>query len=254
MERYPFAYSAVVTDGECGQDLCLRPAGILRYMQQAATMHLESLGLPYDRLYREGFVFVLVSQALRIERPAKSREKLLIATCPAKRQGAHLLRETVIFDTDGRRIAEGQSSWAMLDPDSSRVLRTTEFPYELPVLGDTWHPFCDPRHLKLPVSGGEFVGNRVVAYSDIDRNRHMNNTVYADILVDSFGTLMLQNSRVSHLFLRYRTQALLGDIMQLWAGSDGTLRFCRAVIGGKPCFEGAFVLDESVNLPTMQLI
>ena len=251
MGRYPFAYSAVVTDGECGPDLCLRPAGILRYMQQAATMHLESIGLPYDRLFCEGFVFVLVSQALHIERPPKSRETLHIATCPAKRQGAHLLRETVIFDADGKRIAEGQSSWAMLDPDSNRVLRTTEFPYELPVLGDAWHPFCDPRRLKLPVSGGEQAENRVVAYSDIDRNRHMNNTVYADILLDGFGCLMLQNSRVSHLFLRYRTQALLGDVMQLWFGKEENLRFCRAVIGGKPCFEGAFVLDESGNSPTM---
>jgi acyl-ACP thioesterase len=251
MGRYPFSYSAVVTDGECGPDLCLRPAGILRYMQQAATMHLESMGLPYDRLYREGFVFVLVSQALCIERPPKSRETLQIATCPAKRQGAHLLRETVIFGADGKRIAEGQSSWAMLNPDSNRVLRTTEFPYELPVLGDSWHPFCDPRHLKLPASSGEQAADRIVAYSDIDRNRHMNNTVYADILLDSFGSLMLQNSRVSHLFLRYRTQALLGDIMKLWVGNEGKLRFCRAVIGGKPCFEGAFVLDESGVLPTM---
>ncbi len=121
MVRYPFSYTAVVTDGECSPDLHLRPAGILRYMQQAATMHLESLGLPYERLYGEGFVFVLVSQALEIKRAPKSRETLRIATCPALRQGAHLLRETVIFDAEKKILAESQSAWAMLEPESGRV-------------------------------------------------------------------------------------------------------------------------------------
>ncbi len=240
MVRYPFSYTAVVTDGECNPDLYLRPAGILRYMQQAATMHLESLGLPYERLYREGFVFVLVSQALEIRRAPKSRETLRIATCPALRQGAHLLRETVIFDASKEIIAESQSAWAMLEPESGRVLRATAFPHTLPMLGDLWHPFCDPRRLKFFDSGGEYAGQRTVVYSDIDRNRHMNNTVYADILLDSFSSLMLENIHVSKLFLRYRNQALLGDCMELWTKTQGNLRLCRGSINHETCFEGAF--------------
>lgn len=207
-------------------------------------MHLESIGLDYKRLYDEGIVFVLVSQALNIIRLPKSREVLKIATCPAALKGARLMRETVIIDDAGGIIVEGQSSWAMINPLDQKILRPSDLPCSLPLLGKAWKPFFDPNKFALPATKGDYSSARTTVYSDLDLNMHMNNAVHADILLDAYGELLLNNS-VSQLFLRYRTQALLGDCLELRTFYDAG-RYClKAVIDDRLCFEGAFTLKYS---------
>lgn len=243
MGRYPYARELTVPHYDCDPLLRLRPSAALRYMQEAATTHLDRLGLSYERLQREGILFVLAAQAVRFVRVPRPGERLTVATCPVMGRGAHMLRETVLLSESGEVLVEGQSSWAMINPESQRLMRASEFRHELPLLED-WRPFCDPSRLRIGV-GGDPLGDREVRLADLDRNRHMNNTVYADLMLDCFAPQYLAGGGVDELFIRYRAQARLGQTLRQEGGFDGRLYSVCARLGDKICFESAFSLKTS---------
>ncbi|MEG2174138.1 MAG: thioesterase [Oscillospiraceae bacterium] len=244
--RYPYSYHYVVPSYDCDPLLRLKASATLRYFQEAATRHLDSLNLNYERLQEEGIVFVLATQAIKFYDVPHYGDSIQILTAPVAGRGAHMLRETVIADLKGTVLVEGQASWAMLNPDTGRPLRASEFHHTLPLLSD-WTPFCDPSRLRMKASE-ESRGTRMVRFSDLDRNFHMNNTVYADVLLDCFTQPLVQSGGVDELFLRYRAQAELGKEMTLSGGFDGARYVLAARLKELPCFEGAFSLKQ-LDLP-----
>ncbi|MEA5136421.1 MAG: thioesterase [Candidatus Fimivivens sp.] len=243
MARYQYSRAHVVPIYDCDLFCRLRPSAMLRYIQSVAGEHLDTLGLTYQRLYDEGFVFVVGGTALKIHRAPTAGEHIVISTAPFIGRGANMLRETVLHAEDGALLAECQTNWALIDPHTNRLLRASCFPYTLPMLGGEWTPFFDPRrihiHLKEKPDGNV---ERIVRLSDLDQNLHMNNTVYADILTDCFGDAYINSGGMDTLFLRYHLQAKLHDCLTLEYGHGDQLYVVSAHCGEKNCFEGAFSL------------
>lgn len=241
MERYTFSYELKIPDYDCDPHGNVRASAALRYMQTAATRQFDALGLTRDRLLGEGFLFVVSSVALRFARAPEAREHIWVATAPVGIRGAHLLRETVLLGANGEPLVEGQSGWALIEPESGRLLRPSDFPYAMPLLSGEWRPFADPARLKIPAADAP-CGLRRVRLSDLDVNRHVNNAVYADILLDAFADELLGGAGLSQLFVRYRAQARLHDTLSLRRGKDAQLFVLHAQINQTRCFEGAFSL------------
>lgn len=247
LRRYRYCAERTVQISQCDPAGRLRASALLWYIQSVAGEHLEELNLPHDRLYREGFVFVVAGMALKIHRAPAYGERVLVATAPLFGRGPHLLRETLVQTPAGEPLAECQTNWALLEAGSNKLLRASQFPHELPLLQGEWQPFYDPTRIRLhpPQQEQGHRAARVVALSDLDQNHHMNNTVYADITLDCFGEQYLAAGGVDTLLLRYHRQARLNETLALRAGLDGQMYTVGAQIDGKPCFEGGFMLKPA---------
>lgn len=241
MARYQYSREHIVPIYDCDLFCRLRPSAMLRYIQSVAGEHLDTLGLTYQRLYDEGFIFVVAGTALKIHRAPSEGEKIVISTAPFAGRGANLLRETVLHSPEGELLAECQSNWALIDSHTSRLLRSSSFPYSLPKLQGEWTPFFDPTRIHIHTVQGSN-SERIVRLSDLDQNLHMNNTVYADVILDCFGDDYLCSGGVDTLFLRYHLQAKLHDHITLEYGYDGQMFVVGAQHGEKKCFEGSFSL------------
>ena len=243
MARYQYSRAQTVPVYDCDLFCRLRPSAMLRYIQSVSGEHLDALGLTHQRLYAEGFVFLIAGTALKVHRAPAAGEHIVISTAPLTGRGAHMLRETVLHDQNGALLAECQTSWALIDAHTGRLLRPGVFPYTLPMLDGTWTPFADPTRIRIH-PGEECCGRvpRVVRLSDLDQNLHMNNTVYADILTDGFGDAYIASGGIDTLFLRYHLQARLHDCLTLEYSRNEQLFTAGAQHGEKKCFEGAFSL------------
>ncbi|WMJ82719.1 acyl-[acyl-carrier-protein] thioesterase [Oscillospiraceae bacterium LTW-04] len=243
MARYQYSRAHIVPVYDCDLFCRLRPSAMLRYIQSAAGEHLDSLGLTHQRLYDEGFVFVVAGTALKVYRAPTVGEHIMISTAPFPGRGANMLRETVLQDENGTLLVECQTNWALIDSRTNRLLRASSFPYALPMLGGEWTPFFDPTRIRIHLQEEpDGIVERIVRLSDLDQNLHMNNTVYADILTDCFGDAYINSSGLDTLFLRYHLQAKMHDCLTLEYGRDNQLFVVRARRGEKNCFEGAFSL------------
>lgn len=240
-ERYPFSLEMQVRGFDCDGRGVLRAGSALRYLQEAAGAHLDSLGLGYGRLRDEGVFFVLTGQALRILRPPREGERLLVATGPVAPHGARMFRETVLLGGDGALCAESQTAWALLDVGTGRPLRSSAFGHRLPLLGGEWRPFADPSRLRIP-EPQQPCGEREVRASDLDANRHMNNTVYADVALDCFPDELLASDGIGRLFVRYQRQARLGERIVLRRERLGDRFVVDGSVGGQSCFSAEFSL------------
>lgn len=241
MERYRYTFPLTVRGFDCDAMGQLRPAVMLRYLQEAAGGHLDSLGLGYRRLHDEGMFFVLIGQGLRILRAPRRGEQIIVATAPIAGAGARMFRETVLLDESGALLCENQTAWALLNLETGRPMRYSSFPYELPLLQGEWKPFVDPAHLEIPEADTP-CGERPVCFSDLDVNQHMNNTVYADVALDRFPEALLCSGGVDTLLLRYRHQAVLGETIALAQGYEDNCFWVDGKVGDSPCFSAKFSL------------
>ena len=235
--RYPFSKTSAVPFYDCDMRGRLKVSPALRYIQQAATDQLDGMGLTHPALKSEGVVFVLAALALVVRRMPRAGETLLISTCPVATAGAQMLRETAVEEAEsGEALLECQTAWAIIDPESGRLLRPSAFRHELPRL-EGWSPTVNPAKIRIP-DGVDPAGERAVRFSDLDLNDHMNNTVYADILTDCFPEQMRERE-IGTLLLRYRSQARLGEVMALSTGRKDGVFWASAAIEGRRCFEGS---------------
>lgn len=242
MQRYSYSCRHEVPIYDCDLFCRLRPSAMLRYIQSAAGEHLDALGFTHSRLYEEGFVFLIAGTVLKVFCTPVFGENIIISTAPLAGRGANMLRETVLHDTNDTLLAECQTNWAVVDSRTGRLLRASDFPHSLPILNGEWTPFSDPSKIRISISDMTKETLHTVRLSDLDQNLHMNNTVYADILLDGFADDYIASGGIDTLFLRYHLQARLHDSIKLQYGRSNQLFAVNSQLGEKKCFEGAFSL------------
>lgn len=241
--KYPYFKQKTVEERDCFPNLNMTPAALLVLVQEVSAGHLEALGYDYFRLLDEKIVFMLSSVAVRFFRTPVLGERITVATCPARAEGAHMMRETVILDEDENILAEVQASWIMLGTENGRILRPREFPIELPTLKE-YTPFTEVWKLKIPEKG-DFKEERKILLSDLDRNHHMNNTVYASVITDLFPQEVMEKG-IREISIKYKKQAKLGNTLSLYTQEEGDTFYINARENNELYFQGSITLDKKV--------
>ena len=192
----------------------LRVGALLRYMQEAAANCMIEDGPSYDELFGQGYSFVISKIRVGIYADIHANDIIEVETWAGESTRYTYPRYYRIL-RGGVTVAEASSAWALVDISKRRLVRCGEIPLgyrtDEPLSLDIGGGLRLPEHLSL-------VGEREVRYSDVDRNRHMNNTVYADMLCDF--TLSGEGERVTRMTISFQNEAPLGE----------TLRVYRAVV------------------------
>ena len=217
--------SAADCDG--GDVLC--PWAALLAAQNAATDACDRIGLTHEALMREhGVVFMAAAQAVRFSRPIAAGESVRVRTDPIRIHGPYFMRQTLFSDGAGASLAEVQAAWVLTDAVTGAPRRSTELKDCFDLLPDA-HPFCDASHLRFPAATTP-LERYAVTEADADLNGHMNNTVYARLLM----RCMPEVRAVSEFGLRYRRQCFPGNVLTLCRDGE-----CAAgYLGETLCFEG----------------
>ena len=190
----------------------VHPTGILMFMQETANRQFEGAGRPLDAIRdEEGVGFILSRISVEMASPIHAYEDITVETftCPGRGytfpRGFRILRE-------GEEVARGMSYWALVRLLDRSLVRVDDFPLSF---GDepeqqTQMPlrFRIPRDLPF-----EVVGERRIAYSDIDYNMHMNNTKYPDMVCDFLPDPA--HMRVTGMSLSYCKEAAFGTTLNL---------------------------------------
>lgn len=195
------------------------PTGCLRYMQDSANCHMEADGPSYYELFSAGKAFIISRIKVVFHGELHSHEHIDGYTWACEGKGVSFPRCYEVV-RDGELIIEARSVWALCDTNTKRLCRAGD-----PVIRYSTDKELDielPRIIK-PTSEFEKVGEKEVTYTDVDLNRHMNNTVYADMFwnyVPAHDGLL---PRTLDIF--YKSEAKLGEKLEIYRASceDGWL-------------------------------
>ena len=190
-----------------------------RYAQMAANYHLRSTGVSNEALRKEGRAFILSRISMYIYKEVHSYDELKAQTFTCPPRGYSHIRCYRLLRGD-ELVAEASSYWALIDIESRRLLRTSEYTY--PCEHEPPLNIACPARLDIkPTEEMTLLGHHLVSYAEADMNRHMNNTCYPDMLTTF---LNMDGRRVSEMHIHFLAEAPLGEMLSIYAeeAEDGT--------------------------------
>ncbi len=161
-------------------------------LQELAYDSIEHLGIPQQQVDEKGICWMLARLSLSIEKWPKWRDPVGIETWIRQVDGLYFHRDFLVYDAAGQVIARALSAWFLADRQSHKPLRCDALVAEPSALLGCSLPAIAHlkrakrmRYQRLSLAGIETT-QRLIRYSDIDRNGHLNNTKYIAIAMDAF--------------------------------------------------------------------
>lgn len=210
-----FARTEQVASYEVGANAKLKLSVLLRMAQETSEQHLGALGLPYEKLKADGMVFLLTNNCVSINRLPVHNDVVTVKTHPRGTVGVQFYRDFVFY-VDGKEIVRMMQTCVAANPETHKILRPKVF-----LAYDIFHDeSVEPAERVDRIAAPEdlpFLGDRPICYSDLDFNRHLNNAVYGDILMD-FLPAEMRRQKMKTVQISYISEGRLGETLKIYGG------------------------------------
>ena len=196
---------------EMGQDHRLRVQALCNYMEEAAGLHADALGVGLDRLLEQNLTWVLAKMRLEIHERPGGGEHLQVETWPVNVERLQFRRDFLVTGLDERILARGVSMWVVVGLDSRRVERIPENVAALKP--DDPRLALEDADIRVPAPYDAHEGPVFpVRLSDIDQNRHVNNNRYIDFILEASENFGAQGD-LKRLDIMFRAEGPRGDVI-----------------------------------------
>lgn len=210
-----------------------RTGRILTTMQEAAWAQCEPLGLGMAAMRAQNLAWVLTRAHLRMCRLPTLAESVTVRTWPKPAQHFFFPR-FYRFYAGGEVVGEAATLVVQLDLTSRRMAK--------PWLAGQDTLACDaepalalPGNIPLPALP-QTVTERVVLYSDLDINGHVNNARYLDWFCDCFDSAHHRAYSLADALVHYNREIRAEERVSLALQQEGLQSVLRGTVEGTPCF------------------
>lgn len=205
---YPKKYHIETNDVDFARRLKL--SSLFGYFQEIASLHADNLGVGIDTIAKVGVRWALIRIRVDIIRNPEWNEEVFIETWYPEPKKFEFIRDFSVCDAGGNIIVKAISSWIIFDIETKelrkRDLITGGFPQPAKDRA------LDCKFEKLKAFGQpEVAYQKVIRYSDIDFNGHLNNSKYVDFMMDCFTMEDHEKYRMKTIEVNYISEALPGD-------------------------------------------
>ena len=229
-------------------DFCerLKPSAVLQYFQDLATEHAEILGIGFQKMLKSGLIWVLTRLSVKILRYPIIGEKLTVTMFPRKPHVADAIRDYYITDKDGNVIISGSSKWVVIDVNNHMIRRCAnlfDFSDEQYIPTE---PFENANRTLSDKDGQyECVMSDRVHICELDRNVHMNNARYGDIMLNAFSVDWLKKHTIQEFDINFLSELKYGDCYRVFKSDDDSISFLRAECDDKASFRAEIHWKEN---------
>ncbi len=189
----------------------LKLSSLFNYLQDIASLHSENLGIGINDIgQKHGVAWVLIRIMVDVERIPKWNEDIIVETWPIEPKKLEFERDFIVKDAEGNILVRAISSWVIMNIEKREINKTELIRIDYP-------PFVEERAInkrmsKLKPNGHlQLVYKKLIGYSDIDINGHLNNSKYIDYITDCFSMEKHGEYSVESIQVSYISEALAGD-------------------------------------------
>lgn len=188
------------------------PTSVIKYMMEAVDRNMLTCTPTYQDLIEKGLSFVVSRSSVEVLRPLKEYEEITVSTWATPSKSVSFPRSYLIKSGD-EVVAKGLSVWALLDLNGGKLVRGSEFSVDGYGTGDEIE-LSVPTRFQLVDDSLTLCGQKKILYSDIDRNFHMNNTKYFDMLFDYIPNR--EKVTMTSCIMNYVSEAPLGSLLNIY--------------------------------------
>lgn len=197
----------------------MKPSQILYLAQDMGGRHSALMSLDYDTLAGRNLFWAVTRHRVQVSRMPMRGETLRVETWPLPTTRAAFPRSVVAYDAQGNEVFRCITLWVLMDLNTRKMivpgksgiivagtLRGNELPAPNGLI---------PKPLGTQTS-------RTVAFTDLDRNGHMNNTRCLDWIADLLPSRFHESHTVTDFTVCYLAEAReLQELRLNWDMSDG---------------------------------
>lgn len=220
----------------------MRPSAVLMYMQEAANLHLNAYGPTMDDLRSSGRAFLLSRVRIAIHRALPAYTPIEAQTWISNDDRGFSFNRYHRIMAGDVVAAEAMSVWALVNLETRRPIRASEFTYNF--TGEAPLDLTRILPRRIAAYDPEEVAVRPVVYSDCDYNGHINNTHYPDLLCDYLPAG--ETRHVQDVEINFLGEAPMGDSLTVYRALDpeqnGRYLFRTLRADGSPNIEAVISL------------
>ena len=196
--------------------------------------HSDSAHGAFDRVGEFGLFWVMAGMRVEFETLPMRGESVHITTWHGGRSRLLFYRAFKAVGDDGRSLASAVSSFALVNRETRKMVRTSAFPVKIPVceLGDEHQALIPDRLGAMEVPDGGLQWQ--AGFRDLDINGHVNNVRYAEWVLETVPGEVLMNRHLACLELEFKSEIRFGE----------TLRSVGIVAEEPGLFEHAVIKDS----------
>lgn len=196
-------------------------------MQEIAWEHANLLGFGYNQLKELNQFWVLSRLLVKIDRRPVWTDNILLETWSRGTDGFYGYRDFNFVDNNGNNIIQATSSWLVLDINTKRIIRLSQFKkfpeYSESVFG------INPSKVKPPRTDEELKFTPVL-FNEIDINQHFNSGRYLERIIDSYSFDFHNKHRLEELEVNFLKEGTPTDYLSVKKQPmDGSHHLCSVV-------------------------
>lgn len=230
-----YQYTTIISNNDVDFRFELKVTAIFRLFQDAAMLATQDIKADSISLAKRNVDWVITRMDVEIIRLPKCNEEITIITYPGKDLMMVYPRHFFIKDQQGNIIIRASSLWALIDATTRKVLTGRNVISRLePETSEEELPL--PGKVIMPEEKSYF-GQKVIRYSDIDFNCHMNNVRYVEMLMDVNDFEFYESNRPSFISLNYIKEIKEKDTVSIFT-NDVNPKFVEVQVDNSPSFVG----------------
>jgi len=195
-------------------------------MQEIAWEHAAILGFGYEKLKQDQQFWVLSRLWVKINRRPEWTENFSLETWSRGTDGFYGYRDFNFIDKNGNKIIQATSSWLVLDANTKRIVRLSDFKsfpeYAESVFGENAGRIKPPQSEETP----EFTP---VLFNEIDINQHFNTGRYLERIIDSYSFKFHEQYDLVEFEVNFLKEGLPNDRLAVKKEQDGNTHLCSVI-------------------------
>lgn len=194
----------------------LLPSAILDMFQEAAGQHAEILGCGFENFSKKGLLWVIVRSKFEVIKSPEVHSTVFVKTWPLPPTRLSYRRDYLMADENGDVLIKATSDWVVIDSNTRSFAKADMvYPENEEYITDL---SIQEKLKKLHTP--EMTGQAFVvtpSYCDIDRNGHVNNTKYAEYVLNALNPECIN---IKSFQIDYHKEVLKGEPLYIKVAND----------------------------------
>jgi len=209
-------------------------SALLRMVHIAADANATELGIGFEKMSALNMSFILQRFGLTTARMPAYGETVTIRTWADSVARGTFIRKGDMFDENAKKIMEWASLWILFDIAERKILKPSALPVELPKCLDHGVQ-TTPEKIIMPENFSQKISEHthIVRYADVDTNKHMNNSIYGDLIGNALYPASLNWREVQ---INYLAEARLADEIIVTSHREAEATFIAGQASSKISF------------------
>lgn len=214
---------------------------IMELMQDAATTHADELGVGWDDMDKKGLFWVISKVKIVLYKPLDRHTRVFhLYTWPIAANRLYLERRFEAVNEQGEALFDCSTLWMIVERDTRKIASRE-------VIAEYYDFDFDDAECRCGCSFDRVRRDDTYALSyerrirrtDLDINKHVNNTNYINFALDVLG----ESEQVGEVEIVYHKELKLDDVVQVYSKRDGNAVY---VVGERDqtCFTAKLTLKN----------